>query len=117
MAPVCGGAALAVDFVLYMFLSWGMTILLRKQGAQARVEGREPFGWRDDDYAVVEDTVIGRIYKETIHGQPKWMWFLQYIPGTRPGGPVPPPNTGMADSLDEAKAAFARRYDEAKKAR
>jgi len=39
--------------------------------AQARIEGREPFDWGDDDYAVVDDTVIGRIYREMIHGEPK----------------------------------------------
>jgi hypothetical protein len=66
-----------------------MTLLLRKQRAQASIEGREPFD-----------------------GQPKWLWFLQYIPGTPQGGPIPPPNQGMADSLDEAKAAFVNRYDE-----
>lgn len=53
-----------------------MTLLLRKQRAQARIEGLEPANWPDDDYAVVDDTVIGRIYRETIHGEPKWMWFL-----------------------------------------
>jgi hypothetical protein len=37
-------------------------------------------------------------------------WFLQTVQ-------VPPPNSGMADSLDEAKAAFAKRYAEVKKAR
>ncbi len=94
-----------------------MTLLLRRQPAQARIEGREPFDWRDDDYAVVEDTVIGRIYKETIHGQPKWLWFLQQIPEAGPGRPIPPPNQGMADSLDEAKAAFAKRDAEVKKSR
>jgi hypothetical protein len=61
--------------------------------------------------------VIGRIYCEMIHGERKWLWFLQYISGAPPGGPIPPPNQGMADSLDEAKTAFAKRYDEVKKAR
>jgi hypothetical protein len=37
-------------------------------------------------------------------------WFLQTVQ-------VQPPNSGMADSLDEAKAAFAKRYAEVKKAR
>ena len=92
-----------------------MTLLLRKSSAQARIEGWEPANWRDDDYAVVDDTVIGRIYRELIHGEPKWMWFLQYIPGAPPGGPVPPPNRGMADNLDDAKAAFAKRYDEVRR--
>src|SRR5216684_3951672 len=29
-----------------------------------------------------------------------------------PGRLIPPPNQGMADTLDEAKAAFAKRYEE-----
>ena len=37
-------------------------------------------------------------------------WFLQTVQ-------VPPPYRGMADSLDEAKAAFAKRNAEVKKAR
>jgi hypothetical protein len=32
-----------------------MTLLLRKQNAQDRVEGREPFGWKDHDFAVLDD--------------------------------------------------------------
>jgi hypothetical protein len=35
----------------------------------------------------------------------KWHWLLQTVP-------APPPNSGMADTLDEAKAAFAKRYAE-----
>ncbi len=88
-----------------------MTLLLRRQPAQARIEGREPFDSGREDDAVVDDTVIGRIYKEAIHGEPRWLWFLQCIPEAGPGRPIPPPNQGMADSLDEAKAAFARRYE------
>jgi hypothetical protein len=39
-----------------------MTLLLRRQNAQDRIEGREPFGWKDDDYAVIDDeTRIGRM--------------------------------------------------------
>ena len=66
--------------------------LLRRQPAQARIDGREPFdsGWKD--YAVVEDTVIGRICKEIIHGEGKWLWFLQQVPEAGPGRPIPPPN-------------------------
>ena len=92
-----------------------MPLLLRKQRAQAKIEGWEPFDWCDDDYAVVDDTVIGRIYCEMIHGKPRWLWFLQYIPGTILGEPVPPPNQGMADSLEKAKAAFAKRYEEVRR--
>jgi hypothetical protein len=35
------------------------------------------------------------------------MWFLQTEP-------APPPNSGIADSLEEAKQAFKRRYQEVK---
>jgi hypothetical protein len=42
----------------------------------------------------------GRIYKERIHGDPKWLRFLQTVPAR-------PPNQGIADTLDEAKAALA----------
>jgi hypothetical protein len=59
--------------------------------------------------------VIGRVYCEMVHGEPRWFWFLQYIAGIRPGGPVPPRNQGMADSSDEAKTAFAKRYDEVRR--
>ncbi len=48
-----------------------MTLLLRKQRTQARIEGEEPAHWPDDDYVVVDDTVIGRIYREMIHGEGK----------------------------------------------
>jgi hypothetical protein len=33
-----------------------MTLVLRKQKAQDRIEGREPLDWADDDYAVVDET-------------------------------------------------------------
>ena len=38
----------------------------------------------------------------------KWLWFLQVVR-------APPPNHGIADTLDEAKAAFAKRYEEVKR--
>ena len=41
----------------------------------------------------------------------KWRGFLQST-GEGPGRSVPPPNQGMADTLDEAKAALAKRYEE-----
>jgi hypothetical protein len=40
---------------------------------------------------VVDDTIVGRIYREMIIGKPKWRWFLQQIPEAGPGRPVPPP--------------------------
>jgi hypothetical protein len=38
-------------------------------------------------------------------GQFKWRWFLQTVP-------APPPNNGVTDTLEEAKAAFKKRYGE-----
>jgi hypothetical protein len=82
-----------------------MTLILRRMRAQDRIEGREPIDTGEDDYAVVDEMRIGRIYREPIHGEMKWHWLLQTVP-------APPPNSGMADTLDEAKAAFAKRYAE-----
>jgi len=59
-----------ISFLLRSYLE-GMTLRLRKSSAQTRIEGREPFNRSEDDYAVVEDTVIGRIYREMILGKPK----------------------------------------------
>ena len=60
-----------------------MSLLLRKSSTQARIEGRNPAIWPDDDYAVVDtdipvgriaivdtDTPVGRIYRELIRGEP-----------------------------------------------
>ena len=81
-----------------------MTIILRKQHAQDHIEGGEPPpDWSDDDYAVVDETLIGRIYRQPVQGDIKWLWFLQVAS-------APPPNQGIADTLEEAKAALAARY-------
>src|SRR5712691_10353278 len=72
-----------------------MILLLRKSSAQARIEGWDPRNRSDHDYAVVEDMIVGRIYREMILGKPKWRWFLQQIPEAGPGRPIPPPNQGM----------------------
>ncbi len=74
----------------------------------AVIEGREPGPWsNDDDYAVVEGKLIGRIYRDRVPGgETKWRWFLQ-------SGPVvPQPNSGEADTLEEAKAVLAERYQQ-----
>ena len=55
-----------------------MTLLLRKQNAQDRIEGRKPFGWKDTDCAVLDDeTRIGRMYLEQMPAGAKWCWFLR----------------------------------------
>jgi len=63
-----------------------MVLLLRKSSAQARIEGWDPRNRSDDDYAVVDDTVVGGIYREMVIGKPKWRWFLQCIPRQVRGG-------------------------------
>jgi hypothetical protein len=86
-----------------------MTLLLRKQRAQDRIEGMEPpLDWSEDDYAVVDETLIGRIYRQQVQGDLKWLWFLHVAP-------APPPNQGIADTLEEAKAALAARYENLKR--
>jgi hypothetical protein len=82
-----------------------MTIFLRRMRAHDVIEGKEPGPWGNDDYAVVEGTLIGRIYADRVPGgEMKWRWFLQ-------SGPVvPPPNSGEADTLEKAKAALAVRH-------
>ncbi len=51
-----------------------MTLILRKQHAQDRIEGREPPpDWSDDDYAVVDETLVGRIYRQQVQGDIKWL--------------------------------------------
>ena len=90
-----------------------MTLLFRKQHAQDGIEGLASFDWGEDDYAVVDETQvvderqIGRIYKERVPAGVKWLWFLQVVE-------APLPNKGIADTLDEAKAALAKRYEEVK---
>src|SRR5260370_17208597 len=56
-----------LDFVPYLFLAQGMPLLLRKTRAQARIEGWDPRNRSDDDYAVVDDTIVGRNRRD---GQP-----------------------------------------------
>jgi hypothetical protein len=60
------------------------------------------------NYAVLEETKIGRIYQQQIHGAMKWLWFLQTVP-------APPPNQGIADTLEEARAALAARHQQVKR--
>jgi hypothetical protein len=61
-------------------------------------------GWSDDDYVVLDgERSVGRIYKTTIHGGPKWHWSINTSPY-----PAPPPHNGYALTLDDAKVAFKR---------
>jgi hypothetical protein len=54
-----------------------------------------------DDYDVIQDgEIIGRIYRMKADRE-LWRWM---IPGLR--APTDGPSGGVADSLDEAKAAF-----------
>jgi hypothetical protein len=86
-----------------------MTLFLRKLRAEDRIEGQDPPpDWSEDDYVVVEETLIGRIYRQEVQGDLKWLWFLQSTP-------APSPKQGIADTLEEAKAALAARYEEIKR--
>jgi len=57
-----------------------MPLLLRKTRTQARIEGLDPSIWDEDDYAILDETKVGRIYSQRIHGEPKWVWCLQTRP-------------------------------------
>jgi hypothetical protein len=86
-----------------------MTLVLRKQSAEDRIEGRDPPpDWSDDDYAVVDEKLVGRIYRQQVQGDIKWLWFLQTVP-------APLPNQGIADTLEEARVALAARYEQVKR--
>ena len=47
-------------------------------------------------------------YSKQLQTGLKWHWSLEVDPAS-------PPNQGIADSLDEAKAALVKRYDEIKR--
>jgi hypothetical protein len=85
-----------------------MTLALRMQKAQNRIERREPVERGEDDYAVIDETRIGRIYSQQLQTGLKWHWSLEVDPAS-------PPNQGIADSLDEAKAALAKRHEKLKR--
>ena len=79
MVPSRELIALLISFMACSYHR-SMTLLLRKSSAQARIEGWDPRNRSDDDYAVVDDTIVGRIYREMILGEPKWRWFLAMHP-------------------------------------
>jgi hypothetical protein len=86
-----------------------MTLVLRRQYVQDRKEGREPSGYSVDDYAVVDGTRIGRIHREVQNGVPRWLWSLQ-------AGPGQPANSGVTDTLEQARSAVSRQWEEIRKA-
>jgi hypothetical protein len=90
----------------------GLTLILRKMREHARVRGYDPryapHEWSENDVVVIDgETCVGRIYKDIIHVEPKWRWFLQTVP-------APLPNRGMADTLEDAKASFKKRHQQVK---
>jgi hypothetical protein len=69
-----------------------MTLALRRAGP--------------DDYDVIHDgETVGRIYRMKAERE-LWRWMI------RLWAPPPGPSGGLADSLDEATAAFRAKWDE-----
>jgi hypothetical protein len=85
-----------------------MALVMRRQYVQDRMEGREPSGYSVDDYAVVDGARIGRIHREVQNGVAKWLWSLQV-------DPAQPANSGIVDTLEQARAAVSRRWAEIRK--
>jgi len=58
---------------------------------------------------IENERVVGRIHAEVILGQLRWRWAIN-------GGPyaLPPPHNGIANTLEDAKADFKKRYEEIK---
>jgi hypothetical protein len=83
-----------------------VALVLRRQYVQDRIEGRDPGGYSVDDYAVaIGSTRIGRIHREVRDGVAVWLWSLQ-------AGPAQPANGGVVDTLEQARAAVSRRWEE-----
>ena len=64
--------------------SEAMTLTLRMQKAQDRIERREPVERGEDDYAVIDETRIGRIYSKQLQTGLKWHWSLEVDPASPP---------------------------------
>jgi hypothetical protein len=58
--------------------------------------------WTDHDVLDDDEAVIGRTYREQLPGGLKWRWFLHIMGAS--------PNSGTADTLDEADAQIAEVY-------
>jgi hypothetical protein len=87
-----------------------MPLILRLMNKHARFMGWGDH-WGPDDYVILDrdGRSVGRIYKDYIQGSPRWFWSVNTSPF-----PAPPPNNGLAYSLDEAKEQFKQRYEEMK---
>jgi hypothetical protein len=85
-----------------------MALVLRRQYVQDRKEGRDPGGYSVDDYAVVDGKRIGRIHREVRDGVAMWLWSLFVEP-------VQPANSGIVDTLEQARAAISIRWAELRK--
>ena len=84
-----------------------MTVFFRKQRAQDIIEGRAPGDHREDDYAVVDGILFGRIYKDKMPVGERWRWFLNGEVRAIPPGIQA---SGDADTLEQAKAEIAAEY-------
>jgi hypothetical protein len=75
------------------------------RGEAARIEGGNPdLGWAENDYAIVDPDI------NSASAEPTPKWFLQTEL-------APPPDSGKADSLEEAEAQYQRRDAEMKSSR
>ena len=85
-----------------------MTLTLRRMNKHAQLMGWGDH-WGEDDFVILDDDgkSVGRIYKDTT--APKWIWSVNTSPF-----PAPPPNNGLAPTLEEAKQQFKQRYLEVK---
>jgi len=69
------------------------------------------FGPTTTTCVIDDERVVGCIRAEVVLGQPKWRVAIN---GVSHG--LPPPHNGVANTLDEAKAAFKQRYEPAQRA-
>jgi hypothetical protein len=80
-----------------------MTLTLRSM--------KKHMGWDDakDDFVILDENgrSVGRIHKDTT--SPRWIWSVNTSPFL-----APPPNNGLAPTLEEAKQQFKQRYLEMK---
>ena len=64
----------------------------------------DSFDWGEDDYAVIDETQIGRIYKERVPGGVKWLWLQ-----ARVAAAMGPNQLSKAGRLERAPRAKWRR--------